>query len=137
MNINISELLYWAECYSPDDKLSVVHVLNDREVEMVGGGDKSPYRFEIVKAGKGEGTLMLTLRTVGESPLTVLEGFRKLSNEMEDAGVPVSVCDSCEETYPEAWIMKNNICPYCLHPHNLENDKDFFRHGTMHNEEIS
>jgi hypothetical protein len=40
----------------------------------------------------------------------------------EDKKVPVSVCDHCEETYPESWVV-DGLCPFCGHAHNEENKK--------------
>jgi len=49
----------------------------------------------------------------------VLNRFKRLALQLEDKKAPVSVCDSCEETYPESWIMEGDICPFCGGTHTL------------------
>ena len=45
-----------------------------------------------------------------------LEQFMLIAEKLERAGAPVSVCDYCERTYPETWII-DNICPFCGKEH--------------------
>lgn len=55
--------------------------------------------------------------------MNVKNRIQRVALAEEDKNVPVSVCDYCEETYPESWIL-DGICPYCGHAHNEENEGD-------------
>lgn len=48
-----------------------------------------------------------------------LDGFRRLAMELEDKGVDISVCDTCESTYPVDWILNDGTCPYCNGMHTM------------------
>jgi len=61
------------------------------------------------------------LRVLAEESMNVKNRIQRVALAEEDKGVPVSVCDYCEETYPESWIL-DGICPYCGHAHNEENE---------------
>ncbi len=63
------------------------------------------------------------LRVLAEESMNVKNRIQRVALAEEDKGVPVSVCDYCEETYPESWIL-DGICPYCGHAHNEENEDD-------------
>lgn len=53
---------------------------------------------------------------IAEESMNVKNRIQRVALAEEDKGVPVSVCDYCEETYPESWIL-DGICPYCGHAH--------------------
>lgn len=47
-----------------------------------------------------------------------MRGFIRLAMAYENRGKPVSVCDSCEMTYPEEWVaLLEGICPFCGQAH--------------------
>jgi len=81
---------------------------------------------EIAQEHKNEAELywkeILRLRKVVEKAGIVKRTFLILGHKLEEDGVDVSVCDYCEETYPESWII-NGICPFCLHAHNSEEEE--------------
>ncbi len=61
------------------------------------------------------------LRVLVDEGMKFKHRMQRVALAAEDKNVPVSVCDYCEETYPESWIL-DGICPYCGHAHNEENE---------------
>lgn len=49
----------------------------------------------------------------------IRNAFRCVAIKCEKAGDKISVCDSCEVTYPMRWII-DNTCPFCGGKHNKE-----------------
>lgn len=50
--------------------------------------------------------------------LDIRKQFMIIAGRLERSGAEVSVCDSCERTYPEQWIF-NNVCPFCGLEHTI------------------
>ena len=104
-----------------------IHELENEKAAQIGVKPHDKYSLEHQARSYGRGKQwseaeeIKRLRVLAEESMNVKNRIQRVALAEEDKGVPVSVCDYCEETYPESWIL-NGICPFCGHAHNEENE---------------
>lgn len=104
-----------------------IHEHENEKAAQTGVKPHDNYSLEHQARSYGRGKQWSEAEEIKRLRMLVDEGMKfkhrmqRVALAAEDKNVPVSVCDYCEETYPESWIL-DGICPYCGHAHNEENE---------------